>query len=152
MPNVAPKNISVVRTSHTTISVTWTLLTLIEARGFIRYYSVSYTPNTNGRKRQASLETMYVNVSNASTSATITGLEQSLTYNVQVAAATSAGIGVQSPPSVAKIFPTPGTYKFNRKGGKAWDFSPPPPNKIPVSLQSFKIIIMDCPRCRLTPK
>ena len=88
-----------------TISVTWTPLTLIEARGYIRYYSVSYTPNgSNGRKRQASLETIYFNVSNASTSATITGLEPSFTYNVQVAAATSAGIGAQSPPSVAETF------------------------------------------------
>ena len=51
-----------------------------------------------------------MNVSNTSTSATIMGLEQSFTYNVRVAAATSAGIGAQSPPSVAKIISTPGTY------------------------------------------
>ena len=104
MPSIAPRNVETDRTSPTTISVTWTPLTLIEARGFIRYYSVSYTPNTNGRKRQASLGTMYLNVSNTSSSATITGLEPSLTYNVQVAAATSAGVGAQSPPSVAETF------------------------------------------------
>ena len=102
MPSIAPTNVEMDRTSPTTISVTWTPLTLIEARGFIRYYSVSYTPK--GRKRQASLETMYVNVSNTSTRATITGLEPSSMYNVQVAAATSAGVGAQSPPSVAETF------------------------------------------------
>ena len=115
MPSIALKNVETVRTSPTTISVTWTPLTLIEARGFIRYYSVSYTPNTNGRKRQASLETMYVNVSNASTSATIMGLEASFTYNVQVAAATSAGIGVQSLPSVAETFVEPSSSKYYKR-------------------------------------
>ena len=75
---------------------------------------MSYTPNTNGTKQQASLETMYLNVSNTSTSATISGLEPGFTYNVQVAAATSAGIEAQSPPSVAETFinvrPSLGTY------------------------------------------
>ena len=105
MPSIAPTNVETDRTSSTTISVTWTPLTLIEARGFIRYYSVSYTLNgSNGRKRQGSLETMYVNVSNTSTSATITGLQPSSMYKVQVAAATSAGVGAQSPPSVAETF------------------------------------------------
>ena len=55
-------------------------------------------------------------MSNALTSATITGLEPSLTYNVQVTAATSAGLGAQSPPSVAEIFVgQPGIFK-----GQAW--------------------------------
>ena len=45
-----------------------------------------------------------MNVSNTSNGATITGLEPSFTYNVQVAAATSAGVGAQSPPSVAETF------------------------------------------------
>ena len=45
-----------------------------------------------------------MNVSNTLNGATIMGLEQSFTYNVQVAAATSAGVGAQSPPSVAETF------------------------------------------------
>ena len=76
--------------------VSWTPLTLSEARGFMTFYTVAYTPVLNSRRRQVSQDTMYINVSADSSSVTIVGLDGSLAYSVQVSAGTRAGQGVQS--------------------------------------------------------
>ena len=91
------------RTTPTTMLVSWTPLTLSEARGFVTFYTVSYTPVLNSRRRQVSQDTMYMNVSADSSSVTIVGLDGSLTYSVQVSAGTRAGQGVQSTAQVAGI-------------------------------------------------
>ena len=84
------------RTTPTSMDVSWRPLTLSEARGFVTFYSIAYTPTPNSRRRQASQDTMYVNASADSSSVTIQGLDGDLAYSVTVAAATTAGIGVES--------------------------------------------------------
>ena len=100
-PDTAPKNVIVERTTPTTMLVSWTPLTLSEARGFVTFYTVAYTPVLNSRRRQVSQDTMYMNVSADSSSVTIVGLDGSLAYSVQVSAGTRAGQGVMSIAQVA---------------------------------------------------
>ena len=75
---------TVERTSATTITVSWTPLNLVEARGFIRSYTVFYDPITS-RKRQLSggMKTVPENES----STIIDGIENR-DYNVGVVANT----------------------------------------------------------------
>ena len=101
-PDTAPKNVNVERPTPTTMLVSWTPLTLSEARGFVTFYTVAYTPVLNSRRRQVSQDTMYMNVSADSSGVTIVGLDGSLTYSVQVSAGTRAGQGVQSTAQVAE--------------------------------------------------
>ena len=91
------------RTTPTTMLVSWTPLTLSEARGFVTFYTVAYTPVLNSRRRQVSQDTMYMSVSADSSSVTIVGLDGSLAYSVPVSAGTRAGQGVQSTAQVAGI-------------------------------------------------
>ena len=97
------------RTSPTIMDVSWRPLTLSEARGFVTFYSIAYTPTPNSRRRQASQDTMYVNASADSSSVTIQGLDGDLAYSVTVAAATTAGIGIQSTPVVVTMAPSTST-------------------------------------------
>ena len=71
--------------------VTWTLIPLIEAKGFILTYEVSYE-GTSSRRREILTKTV-----DANTNATfIDGLDPGQIYTVQVAATTSAGQGASS--------------------------------------------------------
>ena len=81
--------------------VSWTPLTLSEARGFVIFYTIAYTPILSSRRRQVSQDTMYRNASADSASVTIVGLDGSVAYSVQVSAGTRAGQGVQSAQSQA---------------------------------------------------
>ena len=100
-PNVAVMDVVVERTSPTTMDVSWRPLTLSEARGFVTFYSIAYTPTPNSRRRQAPQDTMYMNASADSSSVTIQGLDGDLAYSVTVAGGTRAGVGVQSGNRVA---------------------------------------------------
>ena len=95
-PNVAPKRVVVNRTSETAMTVSWMPLNLSEARGFVIFYSIAYTPV------QASPNTAFMNARADSSSVEVVGLERSLAYSVAVAAATNADIGVQSTSVVAE--------------------------------------------------
>ena len=96
------------------LAVSWTPLTLSEARGFVTFYTIAYTPILNSRRRQVSQDTMYSNVSANSSSVTIVGLDGSLTYSVQVSAGTSAGQGVLSTAMVAELASTGMEYIYLR--------------------------------------
>lgn len=87
VPNFSPRNVHVNRSSDTIMVVSWTPLTLSEARGFVMLYTMAYTPLLRQDIR-------FVNTS--ATSVTVTGLDKSLAYSIQVSAATSAGQGVPS--------------------------------------------------------
>ena len=95
-PDVRVSNVTLVR-SHdgTSIDVSWTPLTLIEARGFITGYVVSYSTGS-GRRQQAD------DVSIDASSATITELDPGTGYSVTVAGRTSAGVGPASEPMHAE--------------------------------------------------
>ena len=96
------KNVTVERTSPTTMLVSWTPLTLSEARGFVTHYTIAYTPVINSRRRQVSQDTTYQNVSADLSNETISRLDGSLAYSIQVSAGTITGQGVQSAAIVAE--------------------------------------------------
>jgi len=76
--------------------VSWIPLTYSEARGFISHYTVAYTPQTSGRKRQA-FDTMTQTVPGMDANTTrIEGLDANTDYIVQVSATNGAGTSVLS--------------------------------------------------------
>ena len=75
------------------MTVSWNLLTLVEARGFVRNYTVFYSPVSSGSKRQQTRAMFEVTVDG---NTTIGGLNESLVYSVQVSANTGAGTGARS--------------------------------------------------------
>ena len=81
-----------VRISGSMMRVSWTSLTLTEARGFITHYTVAYFPLSSGSKREE-LNILYQTVSKDSSEATIEGLDGYSAYVVQVSASTVAGAG-----------------------------------------------------------
>ena len=81
--------------------VSWQPLSLSEARGFVLFYTIAYTPSPNTRKRQAN--TMRVNASADAPSRTIEGLDGNIDYNVVVSAGTRAGLGTQSTVIVVQV-------------------------------------------------
>ena len=103
-PSLSPKNVSVKRISGSMIRVSWTSMTLSEARGFITHYTVAYLPSTSRSKRQES-NTLYQTVRNSSET-TIEGLDENIAYAVQVSASTATGAGGYSG---AIISPLPST-------------------------------------------
>ena len=84
------------------MTVSWTTLTLAEARGFILNFTIVYYPSSGNRKRQQ-LSTMSVTVGNDSNNITINGLEEKLVYSVQVSANTVAGRGPLSMPYLVSL-------------------------------------------------
>lgn len=93
VPTVAP-NASAGWANITELQVSWTRLTLEEARGFVIAYIVMYNVNEGMRKR----ETDSISVGADETTATIGGLQPEKDYFISVAAQTAAGTGVGSEP------------------------------------------------------
>ena len=75
--------------------VSWTPLTLSEARGFITSYTVFYSPQVSRRKRQEP-NTMQKIVSGDVNQTTINGLDPNTAYDVRMSANTKAGASVLS--------------------------------------------------------
>ena len=78
------------RIHPTVMVVSWTPLTLSEARGFITSYTVFYSPQVSATKRQE-LNTMQKTVSGDINRTTIHGLDLKTAYDVQMSANTKAG-------------------------------------------------------------
>ena len=91
-PNVAPKNVAVVRVNGTHMNITWGKLSLEEARGFITGYFVTYDINDGRRKREVRSEL----VGKDESYKLIGNLDIEKNYYVTVSARTSAGEGVAS--------------------------------------------------------
>ena len=77
-------------------NISWRPLTLSEARGFVIFYSIAYTPTPNIRRRQAPQDTVYINANAQASSVMIAGLDGDLAYTVAMSASTIAGTGIQS--------------------------------------------------------
>ena len=88
------------------MTVSWTKLTLIEARGFINNYTIAYYPTSMSRKHQQS-NSMFKVVSSESNSAIIDGLDENSAYAVRMSASTGAGEG---PVGVPVSVPIIGKY------------------------------------------
>ena len=77
------------------MNVSWTQLTLMEARAFITEYSISYKTARSSRRQQT---TPVVHKAPADSSSTVVdGLDPSADYLVSLSAATSVGLGPASP-------------------------------------------------------
>lgn len=76
----------IITRTATTMTVSWRLLTLVEARGFITGYTVAYTVSTYV-SRQTNTVTTGPDVS----SVAIDGLDANTVYDVSVQASNSAG-------------------------------------------------------------
>ena len=94
VPQTSPKNLNVSWTSISTAVISWTRLTLVEARGFITHYTVLYY--TLSDKRELESNTMYKMVDKNLNSTVISGLDGKTQYIVRVSASTIAGEGKYS--------------------------------------------------------
>ena len=83
-----PTNISVLRLNGTHMNISWTLIPITEARGFIQSYLILYQEIVN-RKRQISS----VLVPPTDSSVIIGGLDPDKSYSVSISASTNAGQG-----------------------------------------------------------
>ena len=88
--------------------VSWRPLTLVEARGFITHYTVTYSPQML-RKRQAAM----IRVVPDANTVTIEGLDADTAYSVQVSGATVAGDGVDGNAVISVAAPQGNIYYFN---------------------------------------
>ena len=96
VPSVSPSGVRVERLTSTAMNVSWTLLTLEEARGFVTSYTVSYR-EWEGAGRRHVVETESVVVPGGEqSSVVIGGLDPGSSYLVSVSASTSAGTGEMS--------------------------------------------------------
>ena len=92
VPNISPRNVGVVRLNVTHMNVTWTKLTLEEARGIITTYTVTYEI-VSSRRRKEVMEDM----SEPDNSYKVVGgLDFTSSYLVMVSASTAAGRGISS--------------------------------------------------------
>ena len=90
-PSAAPENVKCYSSSSTAIRVTWTAAPT--HNGIIVSYSVSY--QAVGGSYEDS-RTRHKQVTGSSTQTDLTGLEESVIYNITVSASTSAGKGPSS--------------------------------------------------------
>ena len=94
----APSDIRINRLNGSHMAISWDLVSLEEARGFVINHVIDYDAQTdNSRRKRASLR---VNVSDGA-SAVIGGLDVAVEYSVTVSAETVAGVGVTSEPVIA---------------------------------------------------
>ena len=93
VPSVSPSGVRVERLTSTAMNVSWTLLTLEEARGFVTSYTVSYRKDEGMAKWTT--ESVVVPGGEQS-SVVIGGQDPGSSYLVSVSASTSAGTGDMS--------------------------------------------------------
>ena len=88
----APSGLLSVKTTPingSTILVSWNPLSPVEARGYVRYYLVTWTPSSSKARGTAGS----ANLTADATMFLITGLDPMVTYTISVSAGTSAGVG-----------------------------------------------------------
>ena len=90
-PSAAPSSVSSTGFVFN-ITVQWETLDCIDQNGDITGYSVRYEAVDSGSTDSVTVE------GNSTTSDTVTGLNSSTTYSVEVAAVNGAGVGVYSDP------------------------------------------------------
>ena len=93
-PSAAPTSVSVSEVTSSSINARWGAVPCIHRNGDITGYSVQY-----GVVGSESTQTMFVSGA-SNTEANITGLVESTTYTIEVAAVNSGGIGVYSEPLI----------------------------------------------------
>ena len=95
-PNIPPILIKVTKESPTTIAVSWSPLTLVEARGFVQSYTVLYFPIISSKHQQCVVNKRTVMVNQSTT--VIDGMDVNTVYGIQIYATTKGGDGVHGIP------------------------------------------------------
>ena len=90
------------RIHPTVMVVSWTPLTISEARGFITNYTVFYSPQVSTTKRQEPNTMQKTFVSGDVNGTAIHDLDPNTAYNVQMSANTKAGAS-----SLSEVIPAP---------------------------------------------
>ena len=98
----APRDLSVERVNATHMIVSWTALSLVEARGHIIYYTVNYWPASSSEDINS------INVPHNITRVEISDLLSGETYIVQISASTSVGKGEVA--EISSVYSSPGIY------------------------------------------
>ena len=94
-PSAAPKSITTSDVTSSSITVHWEEVECIHRNGNITGYSLQYEKQGSGSKQTVNKQT--VNVSGgATTEVTISRLQSSTAYIIEVAAVNSAGTGMYS--------------------------------------------------------
>ena len=99
----APRDLTVERVNDTHMIVSWTALSLVEARGHIIYYTVNYWPASNSEDINS------INIPHNITRIEISDLLSGETYTVQVSASTSVGEGIVNV-ELSSTRPPPGEW------------------------------------------
>ena len=86
-PSIAPGNLKAVRLNSTAMNVSWVPLNLVEARGIVRGYIVTYTQSSSGTRRRRQVQTQQVNGS--ASFAVVGGLQPGVAYEVRVSGMTT---------------------------------------------------------------
>ena len=97
------------RLNATHMIVSWTALSLVEARGHIIYYTVNYWPTSSSEDIKS------INVPHNITRVEISNLLSGETYIVQVSASTSVGEGIVSV-ELSSTWPPPGEWSVSLQG------------------------------------
>ena len=87
-PETAPHNVTVNRLNGTTMNVSWVPLNLVEARGFIQIYVITYEPASGGNRRKRQLQEAQADAS--ASSSIVGGLRPGVPYDVTVSGQTVA--------------------------------------------------------------
>lgn len=96
------------RIDPTSVMVSWSPISLVEARGFVLSYTIVIVDDETGKLMA------FKTVAGDQTSVTINGLSSDLSYQVQVWANTSAGAGVRTEPIQVQRFVKNNTiYSYN---------------------------------------
>ena len=101
----APSGLLSVKTTlinGSTIVVSWNPLSPVEARGFVRYYLVTWTPSSSKARGSPGSANLTANA----TMFLITGLDPMVSYTISVSAGTSAGVGAASNTSTMPVNPS----------------------------------------------
>ena len=101
---MAPMGVNVTRTSRTEMLVKWIPLSYVEAMGLISHYTITYSPQTSGMKRQSSATMPKIVPDMASNNATIRDLDPDTEYGVTVSATNGAETSDPSTSAVASLF------------------------------------------------
>ena len=84
-PSIPPGNVEVIRLNGTAMNVSWVPLNLVEARGIVRGYIITYQLTGSRHKRQ----TPMVRVDGSASYAIVGGLQPGFAYDVGVSGVTT---------------------------------------------------------------
>lgn len=114
-PDVPPGNFRAMRPSGSTMDLSWDPLTLIEARGIIAAYTISYKQLSNGSSQVDEEQT----VTTRDNGTMVSGLQEDAAYLVQVWGNTAGGAGRRSQELVVRA-PPDSTTSVGGSEGTTW--------------------------------